>query len=839
MKTIRFMTKRLIFKTMAVAAIAAAIFGSSAKAQETFNPCPQIIINERVDHVPFRQYSNQGWDTVINRKNHGTIMLTAEPYIPVQYFNGTYLVEEVPYAPADTTFHEGTRMPVSTDDNFSNYSTPIPYPFYFFGIRKTSFVIGANGLVAFGPVPVTNTSATGPGCPWSYSAGLPWFDGKTGAPGSLQYMRDAIYGVYEDTYPSPSVHTSGDPNWGIYYGVQDEYPCRKIICSWNDVPQYSCTSKRCTYQIVCYEGSNIIEVHVKQREVCTSWNGGNGIIGIQNATGTGQVRGAPGQPNMYVVNGSPASFSAPGWNTKTTDANYVAYRFTPQGNTSKTVTWYRVFDDGRDSVVLTENVNDTNGYFEPMHDNSNLADYDPVHPTLTKAWVKPTMPSTYVMKLYFEDAENNAYTLYDTIRIGIDTANDLSLTYHTGMPTGNDTVRIKDICNGSSAKLDLRWGETITPSEKRWRVDRILHGQRIEMPASMYEIDEVANTINVLADPRFDTLPLNKIDSIRVMVSVDFISGSNNYDTFLVRVFPNFDTTDVDGICRGETYHWRPSDTHGNSHDISYTIDTDPAANLVHLKSVPGCDSTVRIKLTVYDVSLTIDTVEKCSAYKWRNGRTYTENNWATMETDTVVLKNQYGCDSIVELFFTIYPLKAVIDCDVEKFTYDNLDAQLNDVSQGLEATRLWRMPALDANGDSTTIESADPMVYYNLPAKLDGATIKLIATSPYGCQDSTTIYIPMEKETMWIPTAFMPDEASNNNIFKSHSIATEQQEMWIYDRNGRLVAHCAGVDCGWNGRDLKGNPCPQGAYVYVIKYTTVFQPTKTLTKHGSVTLIR
>ena len=827
------MTKTQIFKVVAVAMVTAAIFGGSAKAQETFNPCPQIIINERVDHVPFPQYSNQGWDTVINRRNHGTIMLTAEPYIPVQYFNGTYLVEQIPYNPPDTTFSLGTRVAANVDDQFAQSSINIPYPFYFFGIRKTSFILGANGCVSF------SSSATPSGsCPWSYSAGLPWTDNTSGAPSPTAPVRDAIYGIYEDTNPQSSgTHISSD--WGIYYGIQDNFPCRKIICSWKDVIQYSCNDKHCTYQIVCYEGSNIIEVHVKERQVCTSWNGGRGIIGIQNASGTGQQRGTPGQPNMYVVTGSPASFAASGWNPSTGNANNIAYRFTPQGTTSKTVTWYRVFDDGRDSVVLTENVNDTNGYFEPMHDNSNLADYDPVHPTLTKAWVRPTMPSTYVMKLYFEDAELNPYTLYDTIRIGIDTANDLSLTYHTGMPTGNDTVRIKDICNGSSAKLDLRWGSTITPSEKRWRVDRILHGQRIEMPASMYEVDEVANTINVLADPRFDTLPLNKIDSIRVMVSVDFISGSNNYDTFLVRVFPNFDTTDVDGICRGETYHWRPSDKHGNSYDISYTVDTDPATNLVHLKSVPDCDSTVRIKLTVYDVSLTIDTVEKCSAYKWRNGRTYTENNWATMETDTVVLKNQYGCDSIVELFFTIYPLKAVIDCDVEKFTYDNLDAQLNDVSVGLEASRIWRMPALDANGDSTTIKSTDPMVYYNLPAKLDGATIKLIATSPYGCQDSTTIYIPMEKETMWIPTAFMPDDPSGNNIFKSQSVETEKQEMWVYDRAGRLVAHCAGVDCGWDGRDLNGNPCPQGAYVYVIKYTTGFQPAQTITKHGSVTLIR
>ena len=853
MKTIRFMTKRLIFKTMAVAAIAAAALGGSAKAQGVFNPCPDIIINERVDHVPYEIYQEQGWDTVINRDNHGMIMLTAEPYIPVQYFNGTYAVEQIPYNPPDTTFYLNynpatdannplkKKLAISSDDAWAPGYVDIAFPFYFFGIRKNQFLLGDNGIVTFAKPTGYNG---GQGCPYATTTPLPWPNSvptSTSASGSLpspDLMRDAIYGVYEDTYTgSGGSYMSGLQ--GIYYGVIDNPPCRKIIASWYQIPVFSNQDKRQTYQIVCYEGSNIIEIHVKKRNCCPSTNGHNGLIGIQNATGASQVRGAPGSPNMKVVTGSPAAFWPTGYNVFQDELDTVAFRFTPLGETQKTITWYRVFDDGRDSVVLTENVNDTNGYYEPMHDNPNVAGYDPVHPTLTKAWVRPTIPSTYVMKLYFEDAEQNTYTLYDTIRIGIDTANDLYLKYHTGMSSTDDTVRIKDVCNGQTATLDLSWGETLTPRDIRWRFHRILDGQLIELPETMYEIDEVANTVSVLPDPNFNTLPKNKIDSIRVMASVDFISGSNNYDTFLVRVFPIFDTTNIDGICRGETYHWRPSDTHGNSHDISYTIETDPAANLVHLLSRPGCDSTVRLKLTVYDVSLTIDTVASCREYTWRNGHTYTANNWETMANDTVVLKNRYDCDSIVQLFFTIYPLKAVIDCDVEKFTYDNLDAQLNDVSQGLEATRMWRMPALDANGDSTTIESADPMVYYNLPAKLDGATIKLIATSPYGCQDSTTIYIPMEKETMWIPTAFMPDEASNNNIFKSHSIATEQQEMWIYDRNGRLVAHCAGVDCGWNGRDLKGNPCPQGAYVYVIKYTTVFQPTKTLTKHGSVTLIR
>lgn len=813
------MKKTLIYKGIAVIMMAVPFLFGDVVAQETFNPCPDVVFNERVDHVPLARYRQLGWDTVVNCENP-TIEISAEPYIPVQYFNGTYKVESVPYNPPDPTFHAGTRMPVNTDDNFSNYSTNIPYPFFFFGIRKTSFVIGANGLVAFGPVPVTNTTSTGPSCPWSYSAGLPWTDNTSGTPGSLTYMRDAIYGVYEDTYPSPSVHGSnGDPNWGIYYGVQDEYPCRKIICSWNDVPQYSCTSMRCTYQIVCYEGSNIIEVHVKQRQVCMNWNGGHGLIGIQNATGQPQVKGPRGSSNMYVDAGSPAAFWPAGYNVFTSDLDSVAFRFTPQGRTSKTVEWYRIFDDGRDSVMLTQNVNDTNGYVIPMNDD------DSVHPTLTKAVVHPTVPSRYVISLRFldaRDAEDSAYVLNDTIFIGVDFGNDLALKSITPQ---HDTVRKIDICNGQTTAMQLTWPSTQEAESVRWYVERILNGRRITLPASMYTVDEANATIAIHPDPQFDTLPVNHIDSIRVMASVNFVSHCSNYDTFLVRVYPNFDTVNEAGICNGETYVWP-------ANGMSYTENTTYPVATLH--SQPGCDSVVHLHLTVYDVSLTIDPVVVCSEFTWRNGRTYTENN----NTDTVVLKNRYNCDSIVQLDLTVYPTTARMETSLDMFTYDKTEVLLTDVSTGSDG-RLWLLPTIDAFGDSTTVEAQDAAVYYTIPDTMNGATIYLIAHSPHGCLDTTSRYLPFYKETMWMPTIFMPDDPGNNNIFRSYSVNTISQEMWIYDRAGRIVAHCQGVGCGWDGRDVNGNPCPQGGYVYVVKYSTKDEPHKTMSKHGSVTLIR
>ena len=797
----------------------------TATAQQVTSPCPEVLISEKYDHVPYRQYRSQGWDTVVTCDNR-QIELTAESYIPVQYFNGTYLVEQIPYNPPDTTFYLNynatidannpykKKMGISTDDDFAPSAVNIPYPFYFFGIRKNSFVLGANGLVTF------NASAANQGCPWSYSAAIPWTDNTSGAPSPASLMRDAIYGVYEDTYPSPSINTSGDPNWGIYYGVLDTFPCRKIICSWNDVPQYNCTSLHCTYQIVCYEGSNIIEVHVKQRQVCTNWQNGVGLIGIQNATGQPQVKSnTHGDPNYYVVNGSPAAFYPTGYNTTNQSFNNIAFRFTPQGTTRMMYSWYRLVD-GQDSIPLSTDINDTNGYYEPMNESSTT------HPTLTRAFVSPKEPTKYVCELRFKNANDDWYFLKDTIFVGIDTANELSLHLAGAQNPQPGQTEYLDICQGATATASLSYPNTQQAKQITWRVSRMLNGEEIVMPTSLYGVDGSRLNLTLMSDPRSDTLPTNKIDSIYIQASVDFVSECRNYGRVLVRIFPNFDTTEYAYICRGENYTWNPS---GN-HPRTFNETTDPQVVHETLSSQPGCDSIVRLALTVLDVSHTTEHIQDCKPVTWKNGRTYTQSNTGGYDTDIWVTVNRAGCDSVVHLDLTIHPLTARLQSSLDHFDYDHLDVELTDISTGGDSRR-WKFP--------TAADQTGATAYYTIPASLDQAEIKLIAHSPYGCVDSTSIVLPLEKENFWMPNIFTPDDPAGNNIFSSISSQTVRQEMFIYNRFGQLVYHCEGVDCGWDGRDNKGRPCPQGAYAYVIRFTNTFQPDVTQIRKGSVTLLR
>ena len=816
----------LLIAPIALKAQESAPFGSSDPSPklecgeyqwpEVQSACPEVQIKQKHDHTSKPVYRKEGWDTAVTCKQH-SIVLSCMPFIPTQYFNGQYTVDTIPYDPPDTTFYlngNGIKMDITSDDAFAPSSVSLEYPFYFFGIKKEQFRIGDNGVVTF----CTNSSylldVNSNYCPYSFSAGLPWTANTTGSPGYFNRMHDAIYGVYQDTHVLPST-VSG--NQGIYYGVLDSFPCRKIIASWNEIPLYnSQIDKRCTYQIVCYEGSNIIEVHIKHRTVKTGTNDGLGLIGIQNATGNKQVKGSSGTTTYMVTNNSPAAFYPKGRNGYKTAEDYVAYRFTPQGVTNFLPKWYRIFEDGQDSIDLTTNPNDTNGYYVPMDVTSTC-------PTLTTAVVSPKVPSRYVFHLKFKNANNDWYNLVDTIVVGVDTS-DATHIYANGHP--QDTVL--NICQGQSAELTFEIPELQVPLNTIYRVTRESMGNRIELDTASSLT--VGNLVAFAGSKRqsvtlSDTLPTtgvmaNKIDSVYVQVSVEYESGCTNYDEILVRIFPNFDTTEAPIICKGDPFTW-------SADGQSYASSTQKT---VTLKSIPGCDSVVHIDLTVLDVSHSVDYVEDCKPYTWLNGITYESSNNSSYSSDTIVLQNQWGCDSIVQLDLTITPVVARIQSNRQSFNFDNLDVELNDISTGSNS-RTWHFPGGGTSNSSTA--------HFTMPTDRDSARISLVAYSPYGCLDSTHIVIPLRKETFWVPNTFTPGRQDANSVFSSVSHKTLTQEMRIYNRYGSLVFECDGVDCPWDGRNLNGDPCPQGTYVYIIRYTNEFEPLRTHVVKGTVTLVR
>ena len=851
-------SKHHIFSIVAIISLAWALgFGTSVRAQVPWtpsawgcsdtsikynygiyewpvSPCPEVQIKQKHNHTPLKQYRAEGWDTVIDceTRRQGGITLSCIPYIPTQKFNGQYTVDSIPYDPPDPTFSQGKKMPVSTDDDFAADTTQIPFDFFFFGIQKNAFVLGANGLITF------DTTAKGRYCPWEFNATLPWTNSKNNVPEGLgctkNNMRDAIYGIYEDTHPIAS-YLHGDQ--GIYYGIQGEYPCRKIIASWNGIPTFPGSrnqNNRCTYQIVCYEGSNIVEVHVKRRGVNPNWQGGRGLLGIQNATGAPQVNDGIGSSTMYVRPGAPAAYYPVGYNLLTSEVDSVAFRFTPQNNTETQYTekWYRLFDNDS-TVELSKYTSstpdaqyDTNGYYFPLHYNSQM-------PFLTRAVVNPSCVSRYIFHLYFRDAAQNEYNISDTIVVGIDTANNLTLR-----PTGaSPTEHEMSICAGQNARMTLEYPELQDTTATTLTLMRINGGDSIILADSLLTFGQLyldeetkLKRIPLILEPEAtaSSLHTNKIDTILVKFHVEFVSTCEKDVEFLVWAYPSYDTVVDTGICMGESFTW-------SLNQQTYTASTtSPQVTL--RTSLAQCDSVVHLHLTVSDTSHTIYPVSACKPYTWDtlihgNGHTYYETNTATMATDTVHLLNAWGCDSTVQLAFTMNPMTPLIDASLDYFDFNNLNVVLTDVSIG-GSDRIWLFP--------TGEPQYGQVAYYTAPYNIDSAVITLIEYSPYGCIDTAYVNIPFRRDVIWAPNAFTPDIPDGGNDH-FHSVSTHllKEQTLIYNRFGELVFHCEEIDCQWDGTDANGNPCPQGTYVYVIRYTTIYAPHETQMLKGSVTLIR
>ncbi|HLP21955.1 MAG TPA: gliding motility-associated C-terminal domain-containing protein [Chitinophagales bacterium] len=225
-----------------------------------------------------------------------------------------YTASSIPYAPP-FPFTGGTQIIIQTDDIFSDVIT-LPFTFCFYGNSYTQAVIGANGLISF------DLAEANQWCEYTFSASIP-----TPGPPSGGIYNNSINGAYHDMDPSVSTLVTLFPptfNYpaNINYAVLGTAPCRTFVVNFSTVPHYNCNSLRTTQQIVLYETTNVIEVYIKDKPTCSTWNNGNAVIGIQNSDGSLGV-------------------AAPGRNTGDWSASNEAWRFTPNGPSIVALSWFQ------------------------------------------------------------------------------------------------------------------------------------------------------------------------------------------------------------------------------------------------------------------------------------------------------------------------------------------------------------------------------------------------------------------------------------------------------------------------------------------------------------------
>lgn len=217
---------------------------------------------------------------------------------------------------------------ITRDDYWDTKLIDLPFTVCFFDGVYRQALVGANGIVSFDPNVHPNDY-----CQWRLTD-------QNDIPNKNFIYKNCIMGVYQDYYPVP--YAGGKQQ--IWYGVLGEWPCRKMVVCWNEVPMYNNHSTVNSSMIVMYEGTNVVDVYVKNRDLSPSgWNDNRGIIGIINADGSDGLA-APGR------NTTDGASNRRAWSAK-----QEAWRFTPYSTPAYMLSWYKgVFASGADVDAYIE-----------------------------------------------------------------------------------------------------------------------------------------------------------------------------------------------------------------------------------------------------------------------------------------------------------------------------------------------------------------------------------------------------------------------------------------------------------------------------------------------------
>lgn len=170
---------------------------------------------------------------------------------------------------------------------------------------------------------------------------------------------------------------------------------------------------------------------------------------------------------------------------------------------------------------------------------------------------------------------------------------------------------------------------------------------------------------------------------------------------------------------------------------------------------------------------------------------------------------------------------KARIKAAPEEVSLGSMQTILTDVSFN-SVRRVWYFY------DGT--KSYNNQVVYQMPYSVDSVPIEMVVYNAHDCSDTTSKVIYVNNNTMWIPNSFTP-MAGTNSKFDIVAAGLQEYEIEIFNRDGILVFHSDDVNNSWNGT-FNGKYCPQGAYVYIIRYSFRNQEGENLVRKGNVMII-
>ena len=157
-----------------------------------------------------------------------------------------------------------TDANIYSDDTFGGV-IDMGFNFDFYGNTFNQVILSSNNYLSFNVANANGYSG------WAINQAVP---------NNFDAPLNSILCPWQDIYPGVN------GNGTIQYATTGEAPNRVFIASFCGIPMFSCTDICYSSQIKLYESTNVIETHIAQKVLCTTWNGGVAIHALHNADGT-------------------------------------------------------------------------------------------------------------------------------------------------------------------------------------------------------------------------------------------------------------------------------------------------------------------------------------------------------------------------------------------------------------------------------------------------------------------------------------------------------------------------------------------------------------------------
>ncbi len=672
-----------------------------------------------------------------------------------------YRVDSFAYQPY--SYNTGTIYRAPFDDDYGGV-VHLPFPFCFYGNTYSDITIGTNGQICF------DTSLANGYCPYAITSGLPGNNNNA--------TKNCIMGAYYDLY----YVNSGT----IYYATYGTAPCRVFVVSCYQVPLFQCTSLLATQQIVIHESTNQIDVNIAARPICSTWQNGLAILGIEDATGTNFV-------------------TAPGKNGTAWFGQNESYSFIPSGSP-------------------------TGGarYQWSDHQGNILGNSD----TLT---VCPTTTTTYLVQA--------------TVYSGCDSfiLTDSQTVFAYPLPTVNFTDNINYGCTQDTV---LFTNQTVNGSTYRWTfgdngIDTATNPTHIYTLQDTFKVGLIATSPHGCVDSTSQDLILEHPLKAAFTVDKDSICQGNTVtftdkSTFTTQkgnpsYYWNFGDGSTDTVASPTHIYTKAGEFRVTMGIRNFIPCSDTTYALIHVDTVTFISVTQSDSVLCQGNAVTFHGVYSTlgnTGTVWNFGDGTIINNendithaFAAAGNYTITFTANYRIcpDTTFPKYVTVYNYPTLNLGPDTSLCPGNPGIPINDFINAGNPKASW----LWSTGDTTSgINVSQPGIYYT-------------TVNVNGCTTSDSVWIKNDCYVN-IPNVFSPNNDGVNDYFFPRQLLSNsitKFEMTIYNRWGQEIFYTQSINGrGWDGK-LSGNDQPTGVYIYIINATLADGTTEH--HQGNVTLLR